>query len=47
MDFQFKNSFSMEKRLLPTAGLIVVQDHKLLLAYSKNKKSLVSAWWKD
>lgn len=30
----------MEKRLLPTAGLIVVQDHKLLLAYSKNKKKL-------
>ncbi|SMG05965.1 NUDIX hydrolase [Sphingobacterium psychroaquaticum] len=31
----------MEKRLLLTAGLIVVQDHKLLLAYSKNKK----AWY--
>lgn len=31
----------MEKIVLPTAGLVVVQDNKLLLAYSKNKK----AWY--
>ena len=32
---------TMEKIILPTAGLIVVKNNKLLLAYSKNKK----AWY--
>ena len=31
----------MEKRTLETAGLLVIKDNKLLLAYSKNKK----AWY--
>lgn len=31
----------MEKIALPTAGLVVVRDNKLLLGYSKNKK----AWY--
>jgi 8-oxo-dGTP pyrophosphatase MutT (NUDIX family) len=32
---------TMEKRTLETAGLLVIKDNKLLLAYSKNKK----AWY--
>lgn len=31
----------MEKIALPTAGLVVVEDNKLLLGYSRNKK----AWY--
>lgn len=31
----------MEKIALPTAGLVVINDNKLLLAYSKNK----NAWY--
>lgn len=31
----------MENIELPTAGLIVIENNKLLLAYSKNKK----AWY--
>lgn len=31
----------MEQDVLPTAGLIIIKDNRLLLAYSKNKK----AWY--
>ncbi|NAW51548.1 NUDIX domain-containing protein [Elizabethkingia argentiflava] len=41
MDESEKNLDLGVNRTLPTAGLIVIRDNKLLLAYSKNKK----AWY--